>query len=101
MRQQEIQIAQEVRAAVREVDTNRRRIDASRVARELEEERLDAEQKKFEVGMTTSYFIVQAQRDLAQARANELQAIIDYNKAIVAVERARGTLAERARVTVR
>ena len=101
IRQQEIQIAQEVRTAVRQVQTNRRRIDASRVARGLEEERLDAEQKKFEVGMTTSYFIVQAQRDLAQARANELQAIIDYNKAIVAVERAQGTLAERSRVTVR
>ncbi len=101
IRQEEIQIAQEVRTAVRQVQTNRRRIDASRVARGLEEQRLDAEQKKFEVGMTTSYFIVQAQRDLSQARANELQAIIDYNKAIVAVERAQGTLAERSRVTVR
>ena len=101
VRQQEVLIAQEVRTAVRQVETNRRRIDASRVARELQEASLDAEQKKFEVGMTTSYFIVQAQRDLAQARANELQAIIDYNKAIVAVERAQGTLAERSRVTVR
>lgn len=101
IRQQEVQIAQEVRTAVRQVQTNRRRIEASRVARELEEERLEAEQKKFEVGMTTSYFIVQSQRDLALARANELQAIIDYNKAIVAVERAQGTLAERSRVTVR
>ena len=101
VRQQEVQIAQEVRSAVRQVEMNRRRIDASRAARELQEASLDAEQKKFEVGMTTSYFIVQAQRDLAQARANELQAIIDYNKAIVAVERARGTLAERSRVTVR
>lgn len=101
VRQQEIAIAQEVRRTVRQVQTNRRRIEASRVGRELEEERLDAEQKKFEVGMTTSYFIVQAQRDLAQARANELQAIVDYNKAIVALERAQGTLAERAQVTVR
>ena len=101
IRQEEVQIAQEVRTAVRQVQTNRRRIDASRVARELQEASLDAEQKKFEVGMTTSYFIVQAQRDLAQSRANELQAIIDYNKAIVAVERAQGTLAERSRVTVR
>ncbi len=101
LRQQEVLVAQEVRTAVRQVQTNRRRIDASRVARELEEERLDAEQKKFEVGMTTSYFIVQAQRDLAQARANELQAIIDYNKAIVAAERAQGTLIERSRVTIR
>lgn len=101
VRVQEIQIAQEVRRTVREVQTNRRRIDASRVARELEEQRLEAEQKKFEVGMTTSYFVVQSQRDLAQARANELQAIVDYNKAIVAVERAQGTLAERAQVTIR
>ena len=101
IRLQEVQIAQEVRTAVRQVGTNRRRIDSSRVARELQEASLDAEQKKFEVGMTTSYFIVQAQRDLAQARANELQAIIDFNKAIVAVERAQGTLAERSRVTVR
>ena len=101
IRQQEVQIAQEVRTAVRQVQTNRRRIDASRAARELQEASLAAEQKKFEVGMTTSYFIVQAQRDLAQARANELRAIIDYNKAIVAVERAQGTLIERSRVTVR
>ena len=101
IRQQEVLIAQEVRAAVRQLETNRQRIDASRAARELQEASLDAEQKKFEVGMTTSYFIVQAQRDLALARANELQAVIDYNKAIVAVERAQGTLAERSRVTVR
>ncbi len=101
IRVQEIAVAQEVRAAVRQVETNRRRIDASRVARELEEQRLDAEEKKFEVGMTTSYFIVQSQRDLAQARANELQATIDYMKAIVAAERAQGTLTERSRVTVR
>lgn len=101
IRQQEVQIAQEVRTAVRQVQTNRRRIDASRTARELQEVSLAAEQKKFEVGMTTSYFVVQAQRDLAQARANELQAIIDYNKAIVAVERAQGTLAEHSRITVR
>ena len=101
IRQQEVQIAREVRTAVRQIQTNRRRIDASRTARELQEVSLAAEQKKFEVGMTTSYFVVQVQRDLAQARANELQAIIDYNKAIVAVERAQGTLGERSRVTVR
>ena len=101
IRQQEVQVAQEVRTAVRQVHANRRRIDASRVARELQEVSLNAEQRKFEVGMTTSYFVVQAQRDLAQARANELRAIIDYNKAIVAVERAQGTLAERSRVGFR
>ncbi len=97
----EIRIAQEVRQTSRAVDTNRKRIDATRVARELAAKRLEAEQKKFEVGMSTSFLIVQAQRDLAQAAANELRALIDYNKAIVAFERARGTILDRANVSVR
>ncbi len=97
----EILVSQEVRRTARAVDTNRKRIDATRVARELAEKRLEAEQKKFEVGMSTSFLIVQAQRDLAQAAANELRALIDYNKAIVAFERARGTILERANVSVR
>jgi outer membrane protein TolC len=93
-------ISQDVRRTARSVDTNRKRIDATRVARELATKRLEAEQKKFEVGMSTSFLIVQAQRDLAQAAANELQALIDYNKAIVAFERARGTILDRANVSV-
>ena len=97
----EILIAQEVRRTARAVDTNRKRIDATRVARELAERRLDAEEKKFEVGMSTSFLIVQAQRDLSQAAANELRALIDYNKAIVAFERARGTILDRTNVSVR
>jgi outer membrane protein TolC len=97
----EILIAQEVRQAGRAVDTNRKRIDATRVARELAERRLEAEQKKFEVGMSTSFMIVQAQRDLSQAAANELRAIIDYNKAIAAFERAKGTILDRSNVGVR
>jgi outer membrane protein TolC len=97
----EILIAQAVRQTARSVDTGRKRIDATRVARELAAKRLEAEQKKFEVGMSTSFLIVQAQRDLAQAAANELRALIDYNKAIVLFERARGTILERANVAVR
>ncbi len=96
-----ILLSQEVRQTARSVDTARKRIDATRVARELAERRLEAEQKKFEVGMSTSFFIVQAQRDLAQAQANEVQAVVDYNRAIIAFERARGTLLDRANVNVR
>jgi outer membrane protein TolC len=97
----EILVAQDVRQSARSVETNRKRIDATRVARELAQRRLEAEQKKFEVGMSTSFLIVQAQRDLAQAAANELSALIDYNKAIVAFERAKGTILDRANVSVR
>ena len=45
--------------------------------------------------------IVQAQRDLSQAAANELRALIDYNKAIAAFERAKGTILDRSNVSVR
>jgi outer membrane protein TolC len=98
---QELLIAQEVRAAARAVQTNRQRIETTRVARELAQRRLEAEEKKFEVGMSTSFFIVQAQRDLTQAAANEVIAVIDYNKALVAFERSKGTLLERDNITVK
>ena len=97
----EILIAQEVRRAARAVATNRKRIDATRVARELAQRRLEAEQKKFEVGMSTSFLIVQAQRDLSQAAANELRALIDFVKAIAAFERAKGTILDDSNITIR
>ena len=98
---QELVIAQEVRAAARSIETNRKRIQATSVARELSQRRLEAEQKKFDLGMSTSFLIVQAQRDLAQAEVNGLTATIDYNKALVVFERARGTLLDRENISVR
>jgi outer membrane protein TolC len=97
---QELVVAQEVRTAARGVDTGRKRIEATRVARELAQRRLEAEQKKFEVGMSTSFLIVQTQRDLTEAAANELIALIDYQKALVTFERARGTLLDRENISV-
>ena len=79
----ELQVAGEVRRVGREVNTNLKRVDATGSARQLAEQRLEAEQKKFAVGMSTSFLVFQAQRDLAQARNNELGAILDYNQAIV------------------
>jgi hypothetical protein len=65
---------------------NARRITTSRVARSLAEQRLSAEQKRFEVGMSTSFLVVQAQRDLAQASNNELSAALEYVKAVIEFE---------------
>lgn len=86
LRNTELQVATEVRDAVRQVQTNRQRVDTSRVARELAERRLEAEEKKFAAGIQTSFFVFQAQRDLAQARTNEVKAILDYNKSVVDYE---------------
>jgi len=79
----ELQIASQVRDVARQVRTNRQRVDTTRVARELAERRLDAEEKKFAAGIQTSFFVFQAQRDLATARDNEVKAILDYNKSLV------------------
>jgi outer membrane protein TolC len=82
----EINAVREVRQAAWRLEQNRERIETARLGRELAEQRLDAEQKRFEVGMSTSFLVIQAQRDLAVARNNELQALLDYQLAAVAFE---------------
>ena len=62
------------------------RVQASRTARELAQERLNAMQSKFEVGMSTNYEVVQAQRDFLDAQNNELRALLNYRKALVNFE---------------
>ncbi len=79
----ELQIAKEVRGAARSVRTNLQRVEATRVARELAERRLGAEQRKFEVGLATNFLVFQAQRDLATARNQEQSAILDYVRSLV------------------
>jgi len=72
----------EVRAAARAIETARRSILAAQKGRELAEKNLDAEKKKFDNGMTTSFQVTQIQRDLSAARTNELQALAVYRKAL-------------------
>lgn len=83
-----IRVATEVRETARTVSTNGKRVEATRASRALAEKRLEAEEKKFQAGMTTNFFVLQAQRDLNQAKNNELQALIDYLKSVVNYETA-------------
>jgi outer membrane protein TolC len=76
----------QVREAGRQVLTNQQRVQTTRSSREFAERRLDAEQRKFAAGTSTSFFVFQAQRDVAQARNNELRAVLDYNQSIVDLE---------------
>lgn len=84
----ELTVATEVTNAALQVQANTRRVDAARAARALAERRLEAEQSKFEVGLSTNFFVVQAQRDLADAQNVELRALTDLQKALVTYERA-------------
>jgi len=86
LRNLELQVATSVRDVGRQVSTNLKRVEATQRAREFAERRLEAEQKKFSVGLSTSFFVFQVQRDLALARVRELTAIIDYNKSLVDLE---------------
>ena len=86
IRNLELQAATQVRDAARQVTTNAKRVESTRVARQLSEQRLQAEEKKAAAGTSTSFFVFQAQRDLAQARNNELRATLDYNKSLVDFE---------------
>ena len=74
----------EVRAAARAIDTALRQIVAAGKGRELAEKNLDAEKKKFDNGMTTSFQVNQIQLDLSTARTRELQALVVYRKALAA-----------------
>jgi outer membrane protein TolC len=79
----ELQVAAQVREFARQVTTNWKRVDATRASRVLAQRRLEAEEKKYQAGMTSSFFVLQAQRDLNVARNNELSALVEYAKSVV------------------
>jgi outer membrane protein TolC len=68
------------------VTTSLKRVESTKKARELSERRLQAEEKRLEVGLSDTFRVFQTQRDLAQAKRSELQAVLDYNRALVDFE---------------
>lgn len=86
LKNMQMQITAQVRAAGRNVQTNQQRVAASRASRELQEKKLEAEEKKMAAGMSSTFLVFQAQRDLSSARTVEIQAISDYNKSLVDFE---------------
>ena len=79
----ELQIATDVTNAALTVQSSLESVQTAAAARELAQKRLEAAQSKADVGMATNYEVVQAQRDFADARNNELRAVLNYRKALV------------------
>jgi outer membrane protein len=100
LRQIELQVATEVTNAGTQVQNTIERVQAAQASRELAQRQLEAEQSKFEVGMSTNYFIVQAQRDLATAQNNELQAVLAYRRSVVEFERLQQTSLSNSNITI-
>jgi outer membrane protein TolC len=84
-----------VREAVRRVQTDFKRIETTRSARIMAEKQLQAERERLNVGLSTTRFVLDFQRDLATAQGNELRAVVDYNKSLSNLARNKGTTLER------
>jgi outer membrane protein TolC len=95
MRSLELSIATEVTNAALQVESNLKSYEAAHAATELAQTRLQAEQSRFEVGLSTNFFVVQAQRDLATAQNTELRALLNYRKSRVDYERSQQAPAAR------
>lgn len=94
LKDQEQEIFLEIKTAVRDVEINYERVQAYKAARELAAKKLEAEQEKFRVGKSTNFFLLQYQRDLADARTAELRSIVDYILSLARLDRAMGITLE-------
>lgn len=86
IRELEMQVTQSVREAGRQVNTSLKRVEATSRAREFAQRRLEAEEKRMTVGLSTTFQLFQAQRDLTLAKQSELDAILSYNRALINFE---------------
>ena len=89
------QIIVGVREAVRRVQTDFKRIETTRSAKIMAEKQLQAEQERLKVGLSTTRFVLDFQRDLATAQGNELRATVDYNKSLSNLARHKATTLDR------
>jgi outer membrane protein TolC len=88
----------EIDNAVKQAQAAYERIEATRQARLYAEAALDAEEKKLENGKSTSFFVLQLQRDLTAARSAEIRSLADYNKALSTLSRSEGTTLDKANI---
>jgi outer membrane protein len=95
----ELTVATEVTNAALSIQSAQKTLEAAQAARTLAQKKLDNEQTKYEVGMQTNYFVVQAQRDLLDSQITELRASLNYQKALVEFERLQVTATSTSSVT--
>jgi outer membrane protein len=91
----------EVRNALQAVETTRQRVDTARASREAAQKQLDSEQRRFQAGLSTTYFVLERQNALSEAQGRELRAMTDYNKALSELQRVMGTTLTTANVELK
>lgn len=100
VKQYEEIVMREISDAHHTARTHLQRVMLTRRARELAESALEAENQKLIGGKSTVFFVLELQSDLAAARAAELRAQADYNRARSQLQFAEGSLLEHWRMTI-
>jgi len=90
LEQLRLQLAQQVRNQHRSVETSRQREEAARWTERLSAQNLEELEERLSLGLATVRQVLDAQDDLAQARLSRLQALVDYNKALIEWRRLTG-----------
>jgi outer membrane protein TolC len=85
-------VVAEVRRTARAVETAAKQIESAKVSSRLARENLNAEQKRYENGLSTSFQVLEIQEDLSQARSREVSAVIAYRRALTDYQRSVGRL---------
>ena len=85
-------IVREIREAVRGIETAIKRVEVTRSATKLAETQLEAEQEKFRLGLSTSFRVLEFQRELTDARSAETLALSDYNVELARLDQRTGVL---------
>ena len=78
LRNAEQEVVTEVKSVLRSVEANHQRLPLTENAVTLAQRRLEAEQRKFLVGLSTSFLVIQAQRDLTTAKESQVKSALDY-----------------------
>lgn len=91
----------EVRNALQGVTTARNRVEAAKNSRVNAELQYQSEQRKFDAGQSTNFFVLDRQNALSSARGRELRAMTDYTKAVAELQRVMSTTLSSNNVTVK
>ncbi|MFB3904594.1 MAG: TolC family protein [Acidobacteriota bacterium] len=92
MKNQQQLVMVDVRNAYQGMQTQKKALEAAQVSRQLAEEQLAGENKRFEAGLSTNFEVLTYQNQLADARVQEIQALINLEKAITALQRSMYTI---------
>ena len=100
LRSRQQSIALEVKNAIHNFEQAKLSVAAAKIARDLSQKNLEAEQRKYELGTETIFFVLDAQNQLAQAEQSVVQAQIGYQRAVAGLDHTTAELIQRYNISM-